>query len=95
MIRIGRWCIFFVHKLCGSIAEAARRGLGAAAVSSWIVREDLESGRLVNLLPDWKAPTLPVYVIYPQARQQSPKLRRFVETIRELAPAALQAPKER
>ena len=72
-----------------ALREAVRQGLGAAIISSWLVADDLERGALLQLAPDWIAPAPPVNVIYPYARTYPAKLRRFVETIRELMPAAL------
>lgn len=72
-----------------ALREAARKGVGAAIISSWLVADDLERGTLVQLAPDWAAPAPPVNLIYPYARTYPAKLRRFVETIRELMPAAL------
>jgi DNA-binding transcriptional LysR family regulator len=72
-----------------AVRDAARRGLGIAVVSAWVVTDDLARGELVHLAPDWTAAPLPVHVLYPYARFYPPKLRRFVDTMRELAPAAL------
>ena len=54
------------------VVAGRARGLGAAVVSAWLVAEDLAQGRLVQLLPDWQAPALPVHVVFPAARQQPP-----------------------
>ncbi|MDO9020088.1 MAG: LysR family transcriptional regulator [Myxococcales bacterium] len=72
-----------------AIRTAALAGLGACVVSSWLVADDIARKALVHLAPRWEAPALPVKVIYPYARLYAPKLRRFVEAMRELMPAAL------
>lgn len=72
-----------------ALREAARRGLGAAVVSSWVAAEDLADKTLTRLAPDWAAPSLPLHVLYPYARFYPAKLTRFVETLRELVGAAL------
>jgi DNA-binding transcriptional LysR family regulator len=72
-----------------AIRDAARRGLGVAVVSAWLVADDLARGDLVHLVPDWAAPALPVHVIYPYAKFYPPKLRCFVSTMRELVTSAL------
>jgi len=59
------------------------RGVGAAIVSAWVVRDDLAHGALVHLVPDWRAPTIPIHLIYPYARFYPAKLRRFVEVMRD------------
>jgi DNA-binding transcriptional LysR family regulator len=64
------------------LREAALAGLGAALVSAWVVREDIAQGRLVHLVPAWRPTPLPAFVVYPQARYQPAKLRRFIELMR-------------
>ena len=63
--------------------HAAVRGLGCAALSHWMVREDVAAGRLVHLLPEWQAAPLPIYLIYPYARVYPARLRLFLELVRE------------
>lgn len=72
-----------------ALRDAARRGLGAAVLSSWVVGEELAEGSLLRLASDWSAPSLPLNLLYPYARFYPPKLRRFVETFRELVGEAL------
>lgn len=66
-----------------ALRSAALRGVGAAIASAWVVRDDLARGALVRLAPDWQAPAIPVYLIYPYARFYPAKLRRFVEIMRD------------
>ncbi|OBU70758.1 LysR family transcriptional regulator [Stenotrophomonas maltophilia] len=68
------------------VQQAARAGLGAAVVSAWLVAEDLADGRLVQLLPGWQAPPLPVHVVFPAARQQPPRLRAFIDAMKAALP---------
>lgn len=65
-----------------AIHSAAVMGLGACAVSAWLMTDDIEHGRLVRLASRWVAAPLPVYLVYPPARFQPAKLRRFIETMR-------------
>lgn len=74
----------FVTDSLYALRTAAREGLGVAVVSDWIVEEDLREGRLVRLLPKWRAPPLPVYVAYPEARLYPAKLRIFVAAMRSV-----------
>ena len=69
-----------------ALRNAALGGLGAALASAWIVREDLEAGRLVHLAPDWQAAPLPVHLVYPPARHQPARLRAFIAAMREVMP---------
>ena len=68
------------------VQQAACAGLGAAVVSAWLVAGDLAQGRLVQLLPDWQAPALPVHVVFPAARQQPPRLRAFIDAMKAALP---------
>lgn len=72
-----------------ALRNAAMQGLGAAVISSWLVADDLAAGRLLHLAPQWDVAALPVYLIYPQARFLPARLRRFIDLMRECAPAAL------
>ena len=66
--------------------NAALAGVGAAVVSSWTVEEELASGQLVELLPDWQATPLPVHLVYPWARYYPTRLRKFLDLMREVMP---------
>lgn len=66
-----------------ALRSAVLRGIGAAITSAWVVRGDLTSGALVQLVPDWQAPAIPVHIIYPYARFYPAKLRRFVDAMRD------------
>ena len=57
-------------------------GAGVCIASSWLVHDDIAQGRLVQLVPDWRAAPLPVYLVYPYARFYPARLRRFVEVMR-------------
>ncbi|WP_229722806.1 LysR family transcriptional regulator [Xylophilus rhododendri] len=72
-----------------ALRSAALLGIGVGVGSAWLLRDDLASGRLVQLLPDWLAAPLPMYLVYPHARFYPARLRRFLEVIREAAPAAV------
>ena len=68
---------------------ATLMGLGASVVSAWAVADDLAAGRLVHLVPQWRADPLPMHLVYPYARHYPAKLRRFIEAMRESVPGAL------
>jgi DNA-binding transcriptional LysR family regulator len=68
--------------------SAALLGVGAAIVSSWAVREELEAGRLVQLVHEWQAASLPIHLIYPPARFYPARLRRFIDLMRVAVPQA-------
>ncbi|MEO3989040.1 LysR family transcriptional regulator [Pseudocitrobacter cyperus] len=74
--------------------NAALAGLGVAIVSSWTVEEDVAKGRLIELLPQWRAAPLPVHLVYPWARYYPTRLRKFLDLMREVMPkiAGMQLP---
>jgi len=74
-----------LHAIC----NAALEGMGACIVSAWMVKEHIESGRLVELLPEWRASALPVTVNYPYARHYPARLRLFIDLMKEVMPAAV------
>lgn len=74
-----------------ALRNAALAGLGAALSSSWVVQDDIEQGRLVNLLPQWRAKSLPVYLVYPYASYYPARLRKFMALIREVMPTVVGA----
>ena len=62
-----------------STREAVRAGLGVAVLPDWLIREDLLSGRLVRVLPQWNAKDLPVHVVYLGARLLPTRVRAFID----------------
>ncbi len=73
---------FFTDSLY-ALRSAAVNGIGIGVGSQWLLDEDIRSGRLVNVLADWRAEPLPVYVVYPYANFYPAKLTAFVAFIRE------------
>ncbi|RRS05834.1 LysR family transcriptional regulator [Aquabacterium soli] len=72
-----------------ALRTAALAGLGACAASTWLLRDDLSEGRLVQLVPDWLPAPLPVYLVYPHARFYPAKLRRFIEAMKVAVPISV------
>jgi DNA-binding transcriptional LysR family regulator len=62
-----------------TMVSAARLGLGLIQVPSYHVAGDLEAGRLVEVLKDYRPSPTPVSLLYPQARQLSPRVRVFID----------------
>jgi DNA-binding transcriptional LysR family regulator len=80
--RVIRFRPRFITDSLFALRTAALEGMGLAVVSTWVVEDDLARGRLVHVLPGWRAQSIPVYVAYPEARFYPAKLRRFVEVMR-------------
>jgi DNA-binding transcriptional LysR family regulator len=58
-----------------AVALMARKGLGVALLADWLVKDDLERGRLIALLEDFSAPSAPIYALSPPGRFSSPTVR--------------------
>jgi DNA-binding transcriptional LysR family regulator len=80
-----------------AMRNAVVLGVGAAIGSRWALREELDAGRLVQLVPEWQAAPLPIWLIYPPARFYPARLRRFIDIMRVAVPQAfgIVAPKGR
>jgi LysR family transcriptional regulator for bpeEF and oprC len=64
--------------------EAGLAGLGIVQAATFMVKDALASGRLTRVLADWQIDPLPVWIMYPQNRHLSAKVRVFVEWIADL-----------
>jgi DNA-binding transcriptional LysR family regulator len=53
-------------------------GHGILMRAEWDIERYLESGRLVQVLPQYRTPDADIYAIYPQHQQQSARIRTFV-----------------
>ncbi|MBX7489785.1 LysR family transcriptional regulator [Qipengyuania sp. GH25] len=62
---------------------AARNGLGLAYVTRSIANDDLETGRVIQVLEDWTPPYPGLAIYYPRNRHRSSTMRAFVEYLRE------------
>lgn len=69
-----------------AVRKAALNGVGVAMLSSWVVKQDLEQGRLIALMPDWRAAPLPIYLLYPYASYYPARLRKFLALMKEVMP---------
>lgn len=62
-----------------SYVAAAIAGMGIAQVPSFMAREAVESGELIEILTDWSREPLPLYIVYPRTRHLGNKVRVFVD----------------
>jgi DNA-binding transcriptional LysR family regulator len=62
-----------------SLREAARAGLGIAVLPDWLIHEDILSGRLIRVLPQWNAKELPCHVVYQGHRILPVRVRTFID----------------
>ena len=64
-------------------------GSGIGIVSCYLCAPDLQSGRLIHLLPEWRAPSVPVNMVFPSRRELSPVVRAFVDYMKQANPPGL------
>jgi DNA-binding transcriptional LysR family regulator len=67
--------------------RAAIEGIGLASVLEPFVRDALADGRLQSVLEEWLPPFDGFYLYYPSRFQVPPKLRVFIDFLRERMPA--------
>lgn len=65
-----------------ALLTAAIKGIGIIMMPKELMKKDIESGRLVELMHDYLPPARPIYAVYPSERQLAPKLTSFVEFLR-------------
>ncbi|HEY6514809.1 MAG TPA: LysR family transcriptional regulator [Steroidobacteraceae bacterium] len=62
-----------------SYVSAAEAGLGIAQLPAFVLKEGMERGALDLVLADWLPEPSPLYVVYPQSRHLSRRVRVFVD----------------
>lgn len=63
--------------------QAARDGAGLAHLPLYVLRAELEAGRLESVLDRWLPPYDGLYLYYPSRYQIPPKLRVFIDFLRQ------------
>ena len=63
------------------LRDAAVAGWGVIMQAESVVADDLASGRLVRVFPDWEGPVRPMNLLFPATRLITPKLRSFVDLV--------------
>src|SRR5690349_1925960 len=66
-----------------SIREALLGNAGVALMPDWLVHNEIQSGKLVTLLPQFAPAPLEVNAVYPSGRHVSAKLRTFLDFLQE------------
>lgn len=68
------------------LATAAEAGMGIALLPTFIVDDAIRAGRLVIVLPEWRAPAITVNAVCASGRRIPAKTRRFIDfLVAELA----------
>ncbi|MDN3517044.1 LysR family transcriptional regulator [Aquisalimonas lutea] len=69
----------FRANTASALYEAALAGVGLARLSTWLVAPRIRDGSLVQLLPGYTQESSAYYVLFPQGRHLSRKVRAFVD----------------
>jgi DNA-binding transcriptional LysR family regulator len=63
----------------GAMLSACEAGTGIAQIMQLGAGDLIESGKLVELFPDWSGELFPLYALYPSRRHRAAKVRAFVD----------------
>lgn len=64
-----------------ALLSAALAGYGIAVIDENLAHDALGAGQLVRLLHGFEAPSRPMHLLYLADRQQTPKLRSFIDAV--------------
>ncbi|HUS28180.1 MAG TPA: LysR family transcriptional regulator [Kofleriaceae bacterium] len=63
----------------GAVVDVARANGGIALISEFMITDELKTGRLVHVLPEWKTRPTDVHAVYPARQNVPPRLTLFLE----------------
>jgi DNA-binding transcriptional LysR family regulator len=66
--------------------QLALSGAGVSLLSQNLAQPDIEHGRLVRLLPEWEPEPVELHALYPERLAASPKVRAFLQFLRDRFP---------
>lgn len=78
------WCQTMTVSNGLLIREAALRGAGVAIIPRFLANEDIEAGRLTELLADTQLPTFDITLLHPFTRDPPQRVKRFMDFAVEL-----------
>lgn len=67
-----------------AVRVAAIAGMGVAMLPETLVRDDIGTGKLLQLLPDWTLPEQPMALIYHRDRYRPQRLTHFIDFARSV-----------
>lgn len=66
-----------------AVLAAVREGAGLSVLPDFAIADDLATGRLIQVLPEWSLPSGGIHAVFPAARFRPAKVRAFVELLSE------------
>ncbi|WP_261817928.1 LysR family transcriptional regulator [Vibrio gallicus] len=70
--------------LAEAVRDAALSGWGVAYLASYLLTDEFKSGKLIQLLPDWKAnQSMPFYAVYPKRKHLPTKISAVIEFFKQ------------
>jgi len=69
----------FVTTDSTAAVSAGLDGLGIIVLAEFVASHYLGSGALVQLLPDWRCPSLPLHLVTPTARKRTARVQAFMD----------------
>ncbi len=60
---------------------AVKAGFGIAQIATWLIKDELDSGELVEILPEIVTTGLPLHLVWPRRRQLTPKVNAVIEML--------------
>jgi DNA-binding transcriptional LysR family regulator len=64
-----------------TLRTAALQGIGVSLAPGFLIHDDLEAGRLVRLLPEYRPVELSMNAVYPHRHHLSAKVRTFIDML--------------
>jgi DNA-binding transcriptional LysR family regulator len=64
-----------------TLHQAARDGVGVCLAAGFLIGDDLEAGRLVRLLPEYRPVEFSMNAVYPHRHHLSAKVRTFIDML--------------
>ena len=64
-----------------ALAVLARAGVGLAQLPDWLVTDDVEKGRLRQVLVGWDTPGIATWLIHRVEHRQAARVRAFVDAM--------------
>jgi DNA-binding transcriptional LysR family regulator len=65
-----------------ALKQVVLAGAGFGVMTDFTVSEDIEAGRLIRVLPQWRLPEGGIYAVFPASTQRALKVKVFVDALR-------------